>query len=192
VGNHEYGTSGASGYFNYFGPAAGVSGKGYYSFDVGTWHIIAINSNCTNVTGGCAAGSAQEQWLRADLAAHPAACTLAFWHHPRWTSAGPGWPSLAAIWRALYDGGADLVLNGHAHEYERFAPRDADRAEDRGSGIREIVAGTGGRSLGGIRERAPLSESLDYTTLGVLSLTLHPHGYAWRFLPAPGSGFTDS
>ena len=193
VGNHEYGTSGASGYFNYFGPAAGVSGKGYYSFDVGTWHIIAINSNCTNVTGGCAAGSAQEQWLRADLAAHPATCTLAYWHHPRYSSGHDGDNLfMTDMWQALYDGGADLVLSGHSHDYERFAPQNNASQLDAERGIRQFVVGTGGAFFTGIGTPHANSEVLNNTAFGVLRLTLHPSGYDWRFLAAAGSTFPDS
>ena len=125
-GNHEYESSGATGYYGYFGRAAGDPRKGYYSFDVGRWHLIALNSNCSAV-GGCGAGSPQEQWLRRDLAAHPAACTLAYWHHPRFSSGLHGSDSTyRAFWRALYDAGADVVLSGHDHDYERFARADAE------------------------------------------------------------------
>lgn len=121
AGNHEYRTAGAAGYFDYFGAAAGDRAKGYYSFDIGAWHLIALNSNCSKV-GGCGAGSPQEQWLRADLAAHPAQCTLAYWHHPRFSSESNATSSVGAFWSALYAFDADLVLNGHSHIYERFAP----------------------------------------------------------------------
>ncbi|MDX6647459.1 MAG: hypothetical protein QOK40_3186, partial [Miltoncostaeaceae bacterium] len=125
VGNHEYLTSGAAAYFDYFGGAAGSRASGYYSHDVGAWHLIALNSNCSRV-GGCGPGSAQERWLRADLAAHPARCTLAYWHHPRFSSGPHGsTASMAPIWTALVEGGADVVLSGHDHDYERFAPLDA-------------------------------------------------------------------
>ena len=126
-GNHEYESPGATGYYRYFGRAAGDPRKGYYSFDVGRWHLIALNSNCSAV-GGCGAGSPQEQWLRRDLAAHPAACTLAYWHHPRFSSGLHGSDSTyTAFWQALYDAGADVVLSGHDHDYERFARADAER-----------------------------------------------------------------
>ncbi len=199
-GNHEYGTGGAdcdpagqaAGYFGYFGTAAGEPGKGYYSFDLGAWHVIALNSNCSNA-GGCQAGSPQEVWLRADLAAHPAACTLAFWHHPRFSSGVHGeMASMSAFWRALYDYGADVVLNGHDHDYERFAPQTPDGAADPTRGIREFVVGTGGK---GFRQfpsgPAPNSETRQADTFGVLKLILRPTGYDWQFVPEAGRTFTD-
>src|SRR5439155_8251847 len=146
-GNHEYDTAGAPGYFGYFGAAAGDSQKGYYSYDLGSWHVISLNSNCADV-GGCDAGSPQEQWLRADLASRSNACTLAYWHHPRFSSGithGSD-PRTQALWDALYDFHADVVLNGHEHNYERFAPQSPTGAADP-NGIREFVVGTGGESL---------------------------------------------
>jgi hypothetical protein len=122
VGNHEYHTPGAAGYFGYFGPAAGDPSKGYYSYNLGAWHIVVLNSNCTYV-GGCHAGSPQERWLRADLAAHPTTCTLAYWHHSRFSSGYQGsTAAVQSLWQALYAFGADIVLAGHDHSYERFAP----------------------------------------------------------------------
>ncbi len=139
-GNHEYNTSGAAGYFNYFGAAAGDPTKGYYSYDLGSWHIIALNSNIAH-----SAGSPQEQWLRADLAAHPARCTLAYWHHPLFSSSTVAPDAAAgALWQALYEAGAELVLNGHHHDYERFAPQTPAGALDPTFGVREFVVGTGG------------------------------------------------
>src|SRR6059058_1114760 len=139
-GNHDYNTAGAAGYFGYFGAAAGESGKGYYSFNLGAWHIIALNSDLP-----MDAGSTQEQWLRADLAAHPAACTLAYWHHPLFSSSTVAVLGAArATWQDLYDAGAELVLNGHHHDYERFAPQNPAGEVDQVHGIQEIVAGTGG------------------------------------------------
>src|SRR3954469_2535304 len=193
VGNHEYNTAGAAGYFDYFNGQgaqsgrAGERGKGYYSYDVGTWHLIALNSNCAQV-GGCTAGSAQEQWLRTDLVAHPAACTLAYWHHPRFSSGEHGdTPGMAAIWQALVDRGADVVLSGHDHDYERFAPMDAAGLADAANGVRELVVGTGGKSHYAIAPPRANSEAQSDDTYGVLELTLHPAGYDWRFLPAVGS-----
>lgn len=146
VGNHEYGTPGAAGYFSYFGGAAGAKDKGYYSFDIGAWHLIALNANCTKV--GCQAGSAQEQWLKADLAKHPAKCTLAYWHQPRFSSALHGNNAATdAFWQDLYQAGAEIVLNGHDHDYERFAPQTPAAIADPQRGIREFVVGTGGKSL---------------------------------------------
>ncbi|HEY5873045.1 MAG TPA: metallophosphoesterase, partial [Gaiellaceae bacterium] len=144
-GNHEYRTAGAAGYFEYFGAGAGDPTTGYYSYGLGNWHVVALNSNCAAV-GGCDAGSTQERWLRADLAAHPSRCTLAYWHHPRYSS---GWhgsdSSYVAFWQALVDADADLVLVGHDHDYERFAPQDAGGRRDLERGIREFVVGTGGK-----------------------------------------------
>jgi len=192
VGNHEYLQPRASGYFSYFGSAAGDPTKGYYSYDLGAWHLIALNSNCAPA-GGCRAGSPQELWLKADLAASPAFCTLAYWHHPRFSSGLHGTdPAYDAFWRALYQGRADVVLVGHDHDYERFAPQDPNGAADRLRGIREFVVGTGGRSHYRFRTREPNSEVRDSSTFGVLVLTLHPTGYDWRFVPEPGRSFTDA
>jgi acid phosphatase type 7 len=192
AGNHEYLTEAASGYFNYFGAAAGNPEQGYYSYEVGAWHLIALNSNCSQV-GGCQVGSAQEQWLRADLAAHPAACTLAYWHHPLFSSGQHGnntqmWP----VWQALYEAGADVVLNGHDHDYERFAPQDPEGVADAARGLREFVVGTGGKNHYKF-SRAPgaNSEVRNDNTFGVLKLTLSPQSYTWEFIPEPGKTFTD-
>jgi len=191
-GNHEYETEGAAGYYEYFGAAAGSPRKGYYSFDLGRWHLIALNSNCSEI-GGCGAGSRQERWLRADLAAHrSAACTLAYWHHPRFSSGEHGSDSTyTAFWQALYDGNADLVLVGHDHDYERFAPQTPSGALDRARGIREFVVGSGGKSLRTFPTVRPNSEARDVSSLGILELTLGVNEYRWRFRPAVGS-FTDA
>ena len=159
-GNNDYSTAGASGYFGYFGAAAGDPQKGYYSYDLGSWHIISLNSNCSDV-GGCDAGSPQEQWLRADLALRSTACTLAYWHHPRFSS-GTAHGSDArtqALWQALYDFHADVVLNGHEHNYERFAPQAPTGAADPANGIREFVVGTGGSDLMRSAARSPTASS---------------------------------
>ena len=192
VGNHEYGTSGAAGYFQYFGAAAGDPTTGYYSFDVGAWHLVALNSNCAQV-GGCGAGSAQEQWLRADLSAHSAgSCTLAFWHHPRFSSGEHGSDATyTAFWQALYDANADVVLVGHDHDYERFAPQTASGALDTAQGIREFVVGTGGKEQRSFATIRANSEARSVTSAGVLELTLDAAGYGWRFIPAVGT-FTDA
>ena len=191
-GNHEYLTRAANGYFSYFGAAAGDPATGYYSFDVGAWHVVALNSNCSAV-GGCASGSPQERWLRADLAAHPAACTLAYWHHPRFSSGEHGnEPAYDAFWRDLYAAGADVVLNGHDHDYERFAPQDPSGGSDLARGVREFVVGTGGKNHYRFLTLQPNSQVRDATTFGVLELTLHRTSYDWRFLPEPGKTFTDS
>lgn len=194
LGNHD--GAGAS-YFDYFnGPgardgAAGPRGRGYYSFDVGSWHIVALNSNCTSVS--CGSGSIQEKWLRADLAAHPAACTLAFWHHPRYSSGHDGsHVTLSAFWRDLHAAGAELVLSGHSHNYERFAPKDANGKAGL-TGIRQFVVGTGGGFMTGLgTSRVAGSQVAQNNTFGVLQLTLHPSSYDWRFVPIAGRQWTDS
>lgn len=192
VGNHEYLTPGAAGYFAYFGARAGDADRGYYSFDVGAWHLVAINSNCSKV-GGCGGDSPQTRWLRADLARHRTTCTLAYWHHPRFSSGQHGsYAAMEAIWQVLYDAGADVVLSGHDHYYERFAGQTAAGALDHARGIRQFVVGTGGRNL--TRSRggpAPNSEIRDSSTFGVLELTLRPTSYGWRFVGEPGSLFSD-
>jgi len=194
LGNHE---GSASGYFDYFngvgvnnGPA-GTRGAGYYSFDVGSWHLIALNSNCARVS--CSAGSPQMQWLRADLAAHPTPCTLAFWHHPRFSSGYDGDGTfMQDIWKTLYDAGADLVLVGHSHDYERLAPMNASGGLDRARGIREFVVGTGGAFPTGVGSPRPNSEVRQNNTFGVLKLTLDSTSYDWRFVPEAGKTFTDA
>lgn len=187
-GNHEYSTSGASGYFGYFGSAAGEAGKGYYSYDAGPWHIIALNSNLA-----MNAGSPQEQWLRADLAANTTTCTLAYWHHPRFSSGPHGnAPFSQPLWQALYDFGADVVIVGHDHTYERFAPQTSSGQLDMARGIRQFVAGTGGASLYEWATIAANSEVRNNTTKGVLKLTLFADRYEWQFVPVAGSSFTDS
>ena len=190
-GNHEYRTIDATDYFAYFGAAAGDPNRGFYSYDLGAWHVVSLNSNCFYVS--CAAGSDQEQWLRADLATHRTQCTLAYWHHPRFSSGPEGErPALEDIWDALYDAGADLVLVGHEHLYERFAPIGLGGAADPERGIREIIVGTGGRSHSTFRKIKPLSRARNNATFGVISLTLHPASYDWQFVPEVGHDFTDS
>jgi hypothetical protein len=184
-GNHEYVTAGAAGYFSYFGATAGDPAKGYYSYDLGGWHLIALNSNCAAV-GGCIAGSAQAQWLAADLATHPGRCTLAYWHHPRFSSGPHGNDATTdAFWQALYVAGADVVLNGHDHVYERFAPQSPAAAADPVQGIRQFTVGTGGKNLTGFSTVRANSEVRDASAFGILEMTLHPNGYVWRFLSAP-------
>jgi hypothetical protein len=191
VGNHEYRTAGAADYFDYFGPAAGAPGKGYYSYDLGSWHVVVLNSNCGVVD--CGPGSAQETWLRADLAAGTAKCTLAYWHHPRFSSAKHGADArVEPLWTALYDYGADLALTGHSHGYERFAPQRADGAGDPGFGLRQFVVGTGGASHALYDLVMPNSEVHNGNTFGVLRLTLHPDSYDWQFVPEAGATFTDA
>lgn len=191
-GNHEYGTGVTRGYFEYFGPKYGTKRKSWYSTDVGGWHVISLNSNCAQI-GGCQKGSAQEKWLRADLAASKAKCTLAIMHHPRWTSGLHGNSTqVDGLWRTLAEAGADVVLAGHDHHYERLAPLDAAGRVDEAKGMRSFVVGTGGRSLYPSFGRATGSEVRDSQTFGVLKLTLSPASYAWEFVAVPGESFTDS
>lgn len=191
VGNHEYLTTGAQGHWSYWGAAAGPAGKGWYSYDLGAWHIVVLNSNCAEVA--CTPGSEQEQWLRADLAAHAAGCTLAYWHHPRFSSgAAHGSDSIVQpFWEALHEAGTEIVLNGHEHIYERFAPQDPDGAADPTAGIRQFTVGTGGRmpvQIGTIRANSEVRHTGSY---GVLELTLGDGNYSWRFVPALGSPLAD-
>jgi hypothetical protein len=188
-GNHEYHTSGASAYFAYFGAEAGPSGRGYYSYDLGAWHIVSLNSSVS-----MSAGSAQEQWLRADLAASTARCTLAYWHHPRFSSGNVhgSFSGAQPIWQALYDFNADVVLSGHEHDYERFAPQTPTGAADAARGIREFVAGTGGVAHSSGYTPIPNSEVFNATTFGVLKLTLEASSFTWQFLPVAGQSFSDS
>lgn len=192
VGNHEYQTPQAAGYFNYFGIAAGDRSTGYYSYDLGTWHLISLNANCFEI-GGCRTGSAQEQWLRQDLAAHTAACTLAYWHIPRFSS-GPHQNDMNYLdfWRDLYAAHADIVLNGHDHDYERFAPQTPDGQRDDAAGIRAFVVGTGGREHYPIHHVQRNSEIRNDSTFGILALTLGRSSYTWNFIPEKGFTFTDS
>lgn len=191
-GNHEYGTSGARGYFDYFGAAAGDRDAGYYSYELGAWHVVALNSECERI-GGCGGGSPQELWLRADLAAHPATCTLAYLHRPRFSSGTHGSNrDYDAFWRALYEAGVDVALTGHDHDYERFAPLSPDGAVGE-RGVRQFVVGTGGNSHYRIRTPAANgSESRIQGVYGVLSMTLRPDGYDWRFVAEPGAQAADS
>jgi len=212
LGNAEYANtagSTAAGFFGYFGPDTGVLTRiandggnntnlnpgGYYSYNLGAWHIIALNSNCADITGGCATGSPEENWLKADLAAHPGVCTLAYWHHSRWNSGTLGNNSAtAAFWTDLYAAHADVVLGGHAnHHYERFLPQD-NLGNPTPTGIREFNVSTGGQSHG----QPPTTPGdpttsvvTNYTTYGILQLTLHPTSYDWHFIPANGT-FTDT
>jgi hypothetical protein len=189
-GNHEYVTPGAAGYYAYFGAAAGDPTKGYYSYDLGGWHIVSLNSNCSDVS--CAAGGAQERWLRQDLAANPRLCTMAYWHHPRFNSGSHGnSTNVTPLYQALLDHGADLVLNGHEHGYQRWVAMDASGAAVP-NGIVEIVAGTGGTGLVGFSGTKPANTVVrNATTNGVLKLTLRESGYDYEFKPVAGQAFTD-
>jgi hypothetical protein len=191
VGNHEYLTPGAEGYFGYFGPAGGEQGLGYYSYDLGAWHIVAINSVCWEV-GGCGRDAAQAQWLAADLRDHPARCTLAYWHFPLYSSGTHGSIDFVQnYWDLLYEAGAEIVLAGHDHSYERFAPQDGQGRADPDRGIREFVVGTGGGSHYGFPTELPNSEVRHTGTFGVLVLTLYEDRYEWEFVPVAGESFTD-
>lgn len=193
-GNHEYLTGGANGYFTYFGdratplePGCRKECGGYYSFNYGGWHIVALNSEIPGDPG-----TPQEQWLRADLAANPSVCTLAFWHKPRYTSGYHRGGAGQGLWNALYEFGADIVLSGHDHDYERFAPQDGGGQYDPERGIRQFVLGTGGDGLRDWRFIQPNSEARNSETWGVTKFTLHPDGYDWEFIPIPGQTWTDS
>src|SRR5262249_10787687 len=168
----------------YFGAAAGPSGAGYYSFQLGDWHAVALNSNVPTNDG-----SAQAQWLRADLAANRGACTIAYWHHPLFSS-GPNGNSahMRDVWRILYDAGVDVIVNGHDHLYERFAPQDPDGRPDAARGIRAFIVGTGGASLYTFVTPRANSEVRIANTYGVLKLTLQSGGYQWEFIPVAGGG----
>jgi 3',5'-cyclic AMP phosphodiesterase CpdA len=192
-GNHGYNTEGASGYFNYFGAAAGDPNKGYYSYDLGEWHIVVLNSMCEEV-GGCEETSPQITWLKQELANNQTACTLAIWHHPLFSSGGEHGsdPKMQAAWDALYAANAELVVNGHDHDYERFAPQTPSAVADPTNGIREFVVGTGGGSLDGLGTKRANSEVFNDDTYGVLKLTLHSGSYDWEFVPEAGKSFSDS
>lgn len=200
-GNHEYLTPGAAGYFDYFGdraagPPAAPDG-GYYSFDVGSWHVVALNSNCRYVPGGgCERGSAQQRWLERDLLANRTRCTLAFWHHPLFSSLayeeGRGPRETRALWETLHAFDADVVVNGHQHFYERLAPQDPDGGLDRARGMRGFVVGTGGKSLDQADFRDPNSQAFSGDAYGILELELRPAGYGWRFRDAGPVEFFDS
>ena len=196
-GNHEYGTPEARDYFRYWGDRAGPVGKGYYSFGLGVWHIIALNSNCDAPgLGGCGAGSPEETWLKKDLSEHPTSCIIAYGHHALFSSGifrkHAVHPELKQIVQDLYAAHADLLLVGHEHSYERFAPQDPDGRVDPEHGIREIVVGTGGRSHDPLGFTMDNSEVRNMDTFGVLKVTLMPHGYTWEFIPVEGQTFTDS
>lgn len=199
-GNHDYETPGGSGYFDYFAgvgrntsEVTGARGEGWYSFNVGTWHLISLNSNCSFV-GGCGATSRQVAWLRADLQSNRAAtCTLAYWHHPRYSSGkSRDDRSYQPFWDALYEFGADVVLVGHDHHYERFAPQNANGQADSARGIRQFIVGTGGHSFQALGGTLPNSEVRNNTTFGVMKMRLRATRYEWVFQPIPGSSFTDS
>lgn len=186
-GNHDYGTAGAAPYFAYFGALAGAPGGGYYSYEVGGWHVIALNSNIP-----MGAGSPQAAWLRHDLESSQSRCTVAYWHHPLVSSGtNGGTEAVRDAWSVLYEYGTEIVLNGHDHLFERFAPQDAAGRSDPARGIRQFTVGTGGYPLYEVKRLQPNSEVLGRAH-GVLKLTLHADSYEWRFIPVPGSSFSDS
>jgi hypothetical protein len=197
LGNHEYVDRTASGYFQYWGTRAGPVDKGFYSYDLGAWHIVVLNTNCAiKEMGGCGKDSPQETWLREDLANHADSCILAYGHHALFSSgvfkSHALHPELRPLWQDLYAAHADLILAGHEHSYERFAPQDPDGKPDPEHGIREIVAGTGGRSHDPLGFATPNSEVREWETYGVLKLTLAPGKYNWEFIPVEGQMFRDS
>jgi hypothetical protein len=186
-GNHDYESSGAAPYFNYFEDKAGMFGQGYYAYSAGPWRVIAMNSEIP-----VGPGSVQLQWLRSELTDSHTRCTMAYWHKPLFTS-GPNGPNrdMREVWRTLYEFDVDLVITGHDHLYERFAPQDPDGRADSSRGIRQITVGTGGGSLYTPVTSAPNTEAIGIG-FGVLKLTLSDGAYAWAFVPVPGNAFTDS
>ena len=186
VGNHDLDADDGAAYWGLFGDRAGESGEGWYSYDIGAWHVVVLNSNCDYVD--CDVGSAQHDWLVADLAASDANCTLAYWHHPRFSS-GEHWDDplfAAAFWTTVADAGVELVLSGHDHHYERFAPMDAggSLASD---GTRQFIVGTGGGGLRQAVRLAPGSELIIDDVDGILELSLDSGAYAWSFIGSDGS-----
>src|SRR5262249_19158800 len=187
TGNHEYHTTDAAGYFSYFGRRAPAP---YYSYNLGTWHLIAIGAMAGVPAGG---GSAEEKWLKADLAAHRNRCVLAYWHEPRWSagSVHGNDASSGALWRDLYAAHADIIINGHEHNYQRYAPLNPSGAPAP-NGIREFVVGTGGWGHYDFTTTTPMPRVRNNTDYGVLKLTLHRGSYDWKFVPVAGGTFTDS
>jgi hypothetical protein len=191
-GGHEYNTPGAAGYYGYFGAAAGDPSKGWYSYDLGEWHIVALNAVCDKV--GCEAGSEQEQWLRQDLADHPTACTMALLHEPRFSSGAVhgGTTDMEPFWEALYEHGAEVVLSGDDHLYERFLPQTPYGDLDTATGITQFVVGSGGFYLYDFAPTEPNSSYRLNTTYGVIKMTLESDGYSWKYLRTDGAPTTDS
>jgi Calcineurin-like phosphoesterase len=196
AGNHDHETKDAQGYWDYFGDRGGPFDKYYYSYDLGSWHVVVLNSDCWRVDG-CESDDPQAEWLRSDLERHESFCTLALWHRPPFSSGRYGDSKdtgrVRPLWRILNDEGADVLLTGHEHSYERFAPMDADGKRDDARGVRLFVVGTGGGNLRRF-ENDPLAttEARQDHTWGVLKLDLKPRGYTWEFLPVEGSTFSDS
>lgn len=189
-GNHDYMTDQGAPYYTYFGEQAGEAGQGYYSYDLGEWHIIALNSNCNDI--GCREGSRQMAWLRQDLENNNKRCTMMYWHHPRYSSGLAGsYGSVYDFWAIGLEYGVEMVVSGHDHGYERFAPQDND-GNASPVGIRQFVVGTGGAYLRDWGEVKPNSEIRDNETHGVIKFTLYPDSYAWEFLPSDDGPLTDS
>jgi len=187
-GNHDYLTQNGGPYYDYFGELAGPDRRGYYSYELGTWHIVSMNS-----TIAAGKGSPQLEWLKKDLAEHPAPCTLAYWHIPLFSSGAHGGdPHMQEVWKVLYERHADVVINGHDHDYERFAPQNPNGKADPARGIREFVVGTGGGGVYKFKRIRPNSEVRNYQSYGVIKLTLRPTDYSWEFVRALGEPFTDS
>lgn len=186
-GNHEYYTPEASGYYGYFTEPNDTGRRSYYSVEIGTWHVVSLNSNLREH-----AYAAQLAWLKEDLAKHPATCTLAYWHHPVFSSGGHGNNSfMKETWKILEDANADVILSGHDHDYERFAPQNVSGERDDQYGMREFIIGTGGAYLTPMFLRKENSEIRNNTTFGVLKMVLKEDSYEWEFLPVAGSTFTD-
>jgi hypothetical protein len=187
-GNHEYdGGLAAAPFFDYFGANAGAPGAGYYSYDLGNWHVIALNSSLA-----VGPRSVQAAWLRSDLAANTSRCTIAYWHFPLFSSSEHGnIEQMREFWHILYDAGADVVLSAHDHVYERFAPQDPDGAADPNRGIREFVVGTGGAPPYPFVDVKPNSE-MRLSANGVLRLALKAGSYDWTFIPVNGAGDSGS
>ena len=189
-GNHDWFTEEGKAYFEYFGEAAGPAGLGYYSYDHGSWRMISLNSNCEQ--RDCSAESAQMQWLRAELLANQNRCTMVYWHHPRWDSGTvPIDPAADVFWRTAAENGADIVVNGHDHHYERFTPIDAQGNPD-SQGTRPFIIGTGGAWLFELGKPLPITEARDNTTYGIMVFYLHPEQYEWAFVPVDGGKFWDT
>ncbi len=190
-GNHDYRTDDAEPYFDYFGDTAGDPGEGYYSFEVGDWHIVALNTNC-RPAGGCDAESPQAKWLRTDLAENDTKCTLAFMHHPRFSSGTNGsFERIMPLWEIMYQFGVDVTLSGHDHDYERFAPQDPFGMTQPDRGIRQFVVGTGGGTLREFEMEEPNSEVRIEGEYGILEMTLGAHSYSWRFWGLDGDAPLD-
>src|SRR5437016_4820072 len=190
-GERDYKTANAAGYFTYFGAAAGDPKQGYYSYDLGAWHIVVLNSGSSSLVPTTAT-SPQVQWLRADLAAHPAHCTLAYWHNPLFDSKDAPNANIRPLWDALYAGGVDVVVNAHYAFYERFAPQTPAGVADPVEGIREFIVGTGGAEVGSFGTTRANSQVRSSGTFGVLNLTLDDAGYHWEFVPVAGKTFSDT